>query len=348
MEDFVNPQCRRDHVMCDAADMDHDARQPIVEASSAARAHEVGVDPESAMARISPWVRRTPVVESGSGSFGLPQSVVMKLECLQHSGSFKARGSFNSALGLEVPDAGLIAASGGNHGLAVAFVARALGLPAEIFVPEASSAVKVEGIRRLGATVNVVGALYDDARLACNERAAVSGALDIHPYDAPRTVAGQATVGVELLDQVPDLDTVVVAVGGGGLVAGIAAALPDQVRIIGVEPTGSSCLISACESGGPVDVEIKSVAADSLGAKRLSSIPWAIIAGRVEPVVVPDDAIVEARQSLWDDAGIVVEHGGATAMAALISGRYRPQPDEKVVVVLCGSNTDPMDLVTRT
>ncbi len=348
MEDFVNPQCRRDHVMCDAARMDHDPPTPFVDASSTVRAHELGVEPDSAMARIAPWVRRTPIVESGPGSLGLQQSVVMKLECLQHSGSFKARGSFNSALALEVPDAGLIAASGGNHGLAVAFVARALGVPAEIFVPEASSAVKVDGIRRLGATVNVVGALYDDARLACVERAAASGALDIHPYDAPLTVSGQATVGVEILHQVPDLDTVIVAVGGGGLVAGITAALPDRVRIIGVEPTGSSCLMSACNSGGPVDVEIRSVAADSLGAKRLGSIPWSIIAGRVEPVVVPDEAIVRARQLLWDDVGIVVEHGGATAMAALTSGRYQPRPDEKVVVVVCGSNTDPSDLVRRT
>jgi len=295
-----------------------------------------------------PWVRRTPVIESGPGSFGLPDSVVMKLECLQHAGSFKARGSFNSALALDVPSAGLIAASGGNHGLAVAFVARSLGMPAEIFVPEASSAVKVEGIRGLGATVNVVGALYDDARLACNERAAVTGALDIHPYDAPLTVSGQATLGLEILEQVPDLDTVLVAVGGGGLVAGIAAALPDNVRIIGVEPEGSSCLMAACGSSGPVDVDIRSIAADSLGAKRLGAVPWSIIAGRVEPVVVTDEAIVETRQLLWDDFGIVVEHGGATALSALTSGRYVQSEGEKVVVVLCGSNTDPLDLVRRT
>jgi len=174
------------------------------------------------------------------------------------------------------------------------------------------------------------------------------GRLNIHPYNAPLTVSGQATVGLELVEQAPDLDTVIAAVGGGGLIAGIAAALPESVRVIGVEPVGSSCLSAALSEGKPVDVEIRSVAADSLGAKRIGSLPWAIIHGRVESVVVTDDAISTARRMLWDDARVAAEHGGATAMAALTSGAYVPAEGEKVAVVVCGSNTDPMDLVTRT
>lgn len=307
----------------------------------------LGVDPVEADDRVRPWVRRTPVMKLAKGSFGLEHDIVAKLECLQHAGSFKARGSFNSALAAKIPQAGLIAASGGNHGQAVAYVARALGLAVEIFLPSASSPVKVQRIRQLGAKVTVVGDLYDDARLACNERSAETGALNIHPYDAPLTVAGQGTVGLELMAQVDRFDTVLVAVGGGGLIAGMAAALPDSTRIIGVEPDGSHCLHSAIEVGGPVDVEIESVAADSLGAKRIGSLPWAIVGSRVESVVVPDREIIEARQMIWDDARLAVEAGGATALAALASGAYRPSSDERVVVVLCGSNTDPHDLIDR-
>jgi len=325
--------------------MDHNDTASEGREAERETASSLGVDPESAMQRIRPWVRRTPIMDSGRGAFGLQGSVTMKLECLQHAGSFKTRGGFNSALASEIPEAGLIAASGGNHGLAVAFVSRALGVAAEIFVPEASSAVKVRRIRELGATVNVVGALYDDARLACNERAAVSGALDIHPYDAPLTVSGQATVGLELAEQMPGLDTVIVAVGGGGLIGGITAALPRTVRVVGVEPEGSSCLSAALSAGEPVDVEIRSIAADSLGAKRLGSIPWSIIHERVDSIVVSDDAIIAARRMLWDDARVAVEHGGATAMAALTSDQYVPAAGEKVAVVVCGSNTDPTDLI---
>ncbi len=311
------------------------------------RAQVLGVDPTEADDRIRPWVRRTPVMELAKGSFGLDHGIVAKLECLQHAGSFKVRGSFNSALAAEIPQAGLIAASGGNHGQAVAYVARALGVAVEIFLPLASSPVKVQRIRQLGAKVTVAGELYDDARLACNERSADTGALNIHPYDAPLTVAGQGTVALELMDQVERFDTVLVAVGGGGLIAGMAAALPDSTRIIGVEPEGSRCLHSAIETGGPVDVEIESVAADSLGAKRIGTLPWAMVESRVESVVVPDREIVEARKRIWDDTRLVVEAGGATALAALTSGAYRPSPDERVAVVLCGSNTDPHDLIDR-
>jgi len=312
------------------------------------RSAELGIDVEEARDRIAPWVRRTPVMGSGPGAFGLDESVLMKLECLQHSGSFKARGGFNSALGSEVPAAGLIVASGGNHGQAVAYVGRAIGVGVEVFVPRAASAVKVERIRDLGAVVHVVGEFYDDARVACLERAAETGALDIHPYDAPLTVAGQATLGLELLDQVPDVDTVLVAVGGGGLVAGLAAALPDAVNIVGVEPEGSACLRAAVEYGAPVDVEINSIAADSLGAKRLGDLPWGVVNGRVDSVLVPDAAIAAARSHLWTDARLAVELGGATALAALTCGAYQPAGGERIVVVICGSNTDPADLVRRT
>jgi len=328
--------------------VDHMPSDPEPGYTTRAAAMSLGVDPEAARSRVARWVRRTPVVDSGHGAFGLRDSVAMKLECLQYAGSFKARGGFNSALGADIPAAGLIAASGGNHGLAVAYVANALGVPAEIFVPQASSPVKVRRIRDLGAEVHVVGALYDDARIACNERAAESGALDIHPYDAPLTVSGQATAGLELMEQVSDLDTVIVAIGGGGLVAGLAAALPDIVRIVGVEPEGSACYRAATEAARPIDVEIHSVAADSLGARRLGSISWDIVSNRVESVLVTDAAIVDTRIRIWEDARLVVEPGGATAMAALTSGAYEPARGERVAVVVCGSNTDPADLVART
>lgn len=312
------------------------------------RALAFGVEPEMARDRIVRWVRRTPVLWTGPGSFGLAGAVALKLECLQHAGSFKTRGGFNSVLGSTVPASGIIAASGGNHGQAVAYVGRAMGLPVEIYVPRAASPVKVQRIRDLGADVHVVGAFYDDARVACSERAALTGALDIHPYDAPLTVAGQSTVGLELIEQVPDVDTVVVAVGGGGLVAGLAAALPDDVRVVGVEPEGSACFRAAVEHGKPVDVEIDSLAAESLGARRLGDISWGIITDRVKSVLVSDEAILDARIRIWADARLAVEPGGATAMAALTSGAYQPDASERVVIVMCGSNTDPSDLMGPT
>jgi len=291
---------------------------------------------DAAYGRIRDRVRRTPVMEF--------DGITLKLELFQHSGSFKARGSFNSALAQGVPDAGLIAASGGNHGIAVAHVARELDAPAEIYVPSTSSAVKVARIRALGAEVHVAGALYADAQAACDERIAESGALAIHPYDAPLTVAGQGTLGIELEQQIEDLDTVVVATGGGGLAAGIAAALP-HVNVVCVEPTNSSCLRAAFDAGEPVDVEIDSIAADSLGGPRIGAIPWAVLRDRATSIVVDDDAIVGARQYLWDRAQLVTEHGGATAFAAVLSGAWRPEPHERVAVIVCGANTDPADLI---
>lgn len=295
--------------------------------------------------RIRDRVRRTPILTIGAGELGLTASATLKLELLQHSGSFKVRGAFNSALASGSAEPGLLAASGGNHGLAVAYVARELGVPAEIFVPGVSSPLKRDRISALGATVHVIGELYDDAQSACDERAASSDALYIHPFNQPHTVAGQATVGVEIIEQAPDVQTVLVALGGGGLASGIAAALPRSVRVVTVEPDGSRCFRAAVEAGRPVEVPVSGVAADSLGAREVGSLAWSILAGRAESLTVTDDAIMAARRQLWADARIVAEPGGATALAALTSGAYSPAGGERVVVVVCGGNTDPSDLI---
>ena len=291
---------------------------------------------EAAHDRIHDHIRRTPVM----GYNG----VTLKLELFQHAGSFKTRGSFNNALARAVPEAGLIAASGGNHGVAVAHVAHELGLRAEIYVPAVSSPVKIARIRALGADIHIAGELYADAQAACDARIEESGAFGIHPYDAPLTVAGQGTLGLELEQQVERIDTVVVAVGGGGLASGIAVALPE-VGIVCVEPSGSQCLHAAINTGEPVEVAVDSVAADSLGAKQTGDVPWSVLQGRVTSVLVDDEAIVAARRELWDRAQIVSEHGGATAYAAIACGAYEPADGERVVVVVCGANTDPSDLV---
>lgn len=302
-------------------------------------------DVNQAIERVRGRIRRTPVLHTDVGDLGLDASVALKLECLQHAGSFKARGALNSALGSGVPAAGLIAASGGNHGVAVARTGRVLGVPAEIFVPEVSAPAKVERVRAQGATVHIAGALYSDAQEACDLRAAESGALNIHPYNAPLTVAGQATLGVELIEQVPDVDTVLVAVGGGGLAAGLGVGLPSSVRIVAVETEGCPALHAAVAAGRPVTVEPTGVAADALGAKQVGALPWQILEGRAESIVVPDAAVLAARQALWAEMQIVAEPAAATPLAALRTGEYRPEPGERVVVVVCGANTDPSDLM---
>ncbi len=293
---------------------------------------------DAAYGRIRSRIRRTPVMDY--------DGIVLKLELFQHSGSFKVRGSFNSALAQGVPDAGLIALSGGNHGIAVAHVARDLGVRAEVFVPSYAALTKVDRIRALGAVVDTTNALFVDAADACTRRAEETGALAIHPFDGPLTIAGQGTIGIEIEQQVGDVDTIVVAVGGGGLAAGIAAALPD-VRIVGVEPGGAATFHAAVAAGGPVDIRIDSIAADSLGAPCLGAIPWAQLADRIELVTVTDADIVAARRHLWDDLQLVTEHGGATAYAALHAGAWTPDPRERTVVVICGANTDPADLTTN-
>jgi threonine dehydratase len=296
---------------------------------------------EEAAHRIAPYVRRTPVLTLEPGAFGLRVELLLKLEFLQHAGSFKPRGALNRILSADVPTSGVIAASGGNHGLAVAHAARQLGHPAEIFVPRLVSPVKLERLRGYGAAVHVEGATYADALRASRERAAATGALEVHAYDDPEVVAGQGTLGRELEDQAPGLDTVLVAVGGGGLVAGIAAWLGGQVRIVGVEPRRAPSLHAALAAGRPTDVEVGGVAADSLGASRVGGIAFGLARRYVETVVlVEDEDIRAAQRALWSDLRIVAEPGGATALAGLLGGGH-PLPDgERVGVIVCGGNAD--------
>lgn len=293
---------------------------------------------EEAATRIAGRVRRTPVMEISLE--GVP--VVAKLELLQHTGSFKPRGAFNRVLASAgaIPDAGLITASGGNHGAAVAHVAKQLGISAEVFVAEVTPAVKRDRIASLGAKVVVGGHEYPDALESSRERAAVTGAFEVHAYDHPLTVAGQGTMATEIEEQVPDVDSVVISVGGGGLAAGAASWFGSGARIVCVEPVGSRALHAALAAGHPVDVEIDSLASDSLGARRVGEVPFAVL-GDVQSVLVEDDAIAAAQRWLWHHLRLVVEPGGAAATAAILSGVYRPHPGERVVVVVCGANTDP-------
>jgi len=305
------------------------SRQDVVEASR----------------RIEGRVRRTPTLELGRGVVGTHGRVALKLEHLQYTGSFKPRGAFNKLLSSNVPSAGVIAASGGNFGLAVAYAARSLGCSAEIFVPSTSPAAKIDRVVREGASVTIVEGLYDDAARVCSERASTTGALLLHPFDQREVVAGQGTIGIELAEQVADADTVLVAVGGGGLIAGIAAWYAGDVRVIGVEPSRSRCMHAALAEGHPVDVDVSSVAADSLGARRVGDIAFSVASRFVHDVVlVEDDAIMQAQRRLWADARIVAEPGAAAALGALLTGAYRPRPGEHVAVVVCGANCDPSDV----
>jgi threonine dehydratase len=299
-------------------------------------------DVVAARERIAGRVRVTPVLEPGPGAFGLDGSVVLKLELLQHTGSFKPRGAFNRMLAAEVPGTGVIAASGGNFGLGVAYAAHELGHAAEVFVPETSPPIKAERIRALGAVVHVIPGYYADALEACAHRATHTGALFLHAYDQPEVVAGQGTIGAELSEQVPDADTVLVAVGGGGLIGGIAAWFASDVRVIGVEPETCPTLTQALAAGAPVDAPVGGIAADSLGSGRAGAIALEVARRHVERVVlVPDEAILQAQRRLWDDVRLIAEPGGAAALAALISGAYRPDRGERVVVLVCGANADP-------
>ncbi|MDT4991285.1 MAG: threonine dehydratase [Actinoplanes sp.] len=295
----------------------------------------------AARQRIAGRVRRTPILTTGPVSY--------KLELLQHAGSFKTRGMLNQILaGAErgLPAAGVIAASGGNAGLAAAYAARELGAAAEVYVPETAPAVKVAKLTKLGANVVQTGTEYAQAYEAAWVQQRATGALFCHAYDDAAMVAGNGTLGLELLDQLPDgFDTVLVAVGGGGLVAGVAAAMPPGVRVVAVEPVTCAALHAALEAGAPVDVPVSGVAADSLGARRIGDIAYeTAVLKDFGSVLVDDQAIVDARRQLWEDFRIVVEHGTAAAQAALTSGAYRPAVGERVVVLLCGGNTNPADL----
>ncbi|MDT9595206.1 serine/threonine dehydratase [Nocardioides zeae] len=300
----------------------------------------------AAAVAIAPYVRRTPVLDAVVG--GHPAT--LKLELLQHAGSFKPRGAFASVLAASTRPERLVAASGGNHGLAVAHVGATLGIPAEIFVPATAPAVKVAGLRARGARVHQVGATYAEAYAASADAAAAPGALALHAYDAPLTVTGQGTLGRELEEQVVALgaeapDTVVVAVGGGGLAGGVAAWFAGTpTRVVAVEPTGCPTLHAALAAGEPVAVAPGGVAADSLGASRIGAIGFAALR-HATSVLVEDADVLDARRWLWDELRLVAEPGGAAAVAALRSGAYVPAPGERVAVVVCGANTDPSDLV---
>jgi len=298
-----------------------------------------------AFARIRDHVRETPVVAVDGADFGLaPMRLVLKLEQLQYSGSFKARGAFANLLLRRIPPAGVTAASGGNHGVAVAFAARALGIKAKIFLPTVSSPAKIARIRRYGADLAIEGELYADALAASEAWVKTSGSLPVHAFDQVETMLGTGTLGAELERQAPDLDSVLIAVGGGGLIGGVAAWYGRRVRVIGVEPQASPTLFRAFEAGRPVDAETGGIAADSLAPRRVGELNFAIARANVERVVlVSDDAIVAAQQALWEGARIVAEPGAAAPFAALVSGAYVPAPDERVGVVVCGANTTAVD-----
>src|SRR3954454_5294721 len=297
---------------------------------------------EEAAARVGGRVRRTPTVEIEPGAFDNDAPITLKLEFLQHTGSFKPRGGFNRILASVVPEAGVIAASGGNHGAAVAYTARALGHRAEIYVPETTPALKLKRLAQYGAKVVAVGASYAEAFTASQERAQQTGALAVHAYDQAEVVAGQGTVGRELEQQVSDLDTVFVAVGGGGLIGGIAAWYAGRARVFGVEPQSCPTLARALEAGGPVDVAVSGLAADSLGARRIGEIAFSVAQRYVEGVIlVSDEEILAAQRLLWDRVRVLTEPGGAAALAGLLSGRYGARAGERVGVVVCGGNVDP-------
>lgn len=296
---------------------------------------------EAAWSLIQPHVRRTPVLELVPGAFGIAAPLALKLESLQVSGTFKGRGAFHKLLASKVSAAGIVAASGGNHGAAAAFAARALGHRAEIFVPTISAPAKVARLRAYGAIVHQVGAVYAEARAASEKRAAETGALIVPAYEDEVVFAGAGSVALELAEQAK-FDTLLIAVGGGGLIAGCAAAIGDQIKIVAVETEGTPTLHAALKAGKPVDVAISGIAADALGASRIGTPNFEIAQKLVrESVLVSDDAVRATQRALWDDLRIVAEPAGATGLAALMSGTYRPAAGERVATLICGANTDP-------
>jgi len=302
-------------------------------------------DIEAADQRIEGWIRRTPIIELEHGAFGLPGRLSLKLEQLQRSGTFKGRGAFNLLLSRSVPEAGVVAASGGNFGAAIAYAARALGHHATIFVPEVTSAAKQAKLRSLGAELIVTGAFYTDALTASKQRVAETGALFAHAYDQVEVVAGAGTCGRELAAQMPDVDTVLVATGGGGLIGGIATWFGGDVRVISVESEQTSTLASALAAGEPVDVELGGIAADALGATRIGEIGFAAAQRWVDrALLVSEEAIITAQSALWDQLRIASEPASAAPLAALIAGAYVPGANERVCVLVCGANLDPATL----
>ncbi len=293
-------------------------------------------------ARIRPHVRRTPVLSADAGEFGLPAGeLLFKLELLQHSGSFKARGAFANLMLRDVPAAGVVAASGGNHGAAVAYAAQRLGVKATIFVPQITSPAKLARIRSYGAELVIVGERYADALAASEAEVVASGAMAVHAFEQVETLLGQGTIGLELEADAPDIDTLLVAVGGGGLIGGIAAWFGGRVRVVAVESDGAPTLHHAFAAGEPVDAPAGGIAADSLAPRRIGTMAFAIAREHVAPevVLVTDDEIRTAQAALWSGLRVVAEPGGAAAFAALLSRRYVPSPRERVAVLVCGANT---------
>jgi threonine dehydratase len=291
--------------------------------------------------RISPFIRVTPVIDVEGADFGLDDvTLTFKLENLQRAGVFKTRGAFANLLLRDVPPVGVVAASGGNHGAAVAYAAQQRGVPARIFVPTVSSPAKIARIRDYGAELVVTGDRYADALAASIAWVAESGAMPVHAFDQPETLLGQGSVGLELSEQAPSLATLLVAVGGGGLIGGIAAWFAGDVRVIGVEPEGAPTLTRALEAGRPVDAEAGSIAADSLAPRQVGQLMFPIAQAYVERVVlVTDEAIQRAQAALWSTLRIVAEPGAAAPMAALLCGAYKPRPGERVGVLVSGANT---------
>ena len=297
-------------------------------------------DVEAAWDRIRSHVRRTPVLQPAAGSLGIATPLAIKLEQMQLSGSFKGRGAFHKLLSAKVPEAGVIAASGGNHGAAVAYAARALGHKAEIFVPTIASPAKVARLKSYGATVHQVGDVYVEAREASDRRAAETGALKVHAYEDPQVFAGAGTVALEFAEQAK-LDTLLVAVGGGGLIAGCAAAIGDRIKIVAVETEGTPTLHAARCAGKPVEVAISGIAADALGASLIGTPNFEIAQLLVrDALLVSDDAVRTTQRALWDELRLIAEPAGATALAALLAGAYKPAPGERVGVLICGANTE--------
>jgi threonine dehydratase len=296
---------------------------------------------------IRPHIRRTPVIEVEGGDFGLDRGdIALKLELLQHGGSFKARGAFANLLTREVPKAGVVAASGGNHGVAVAFAAMKLGVPAKIFVPSVASKEKTDCIRACGAELVIAGDRYAEALAASEEWVKKSGAMVVHAYDQVETLLGQGTVGLELEEQAPELDTLLVAVGGGGLIGGVAAWYDGRIKIVGVEPEAAPTLANAMRAGRPVDSEAGGIAADSLAPKRVGELMFPIAQRYVSRVVlVSDEAIQEAQVELWKTVRVAAEPGGAAALAALLSRSYEAAEGERVGVLVCGGNTTAVDFM---
>lgn len=300
-------------------------------------------DVEAARSLLGTQVRRTPVMRIEAGQLGgAHPGFWLKLESLQITGAFKARGALHNLLTADIPTAGVVAASGGNHGQAVAWAARLLGVPAAVFVPVTCPPVKLARLAVYGAAVTIVGDVYDESLIVAQQYAADTGALQVHPFDQPTTIAGAGTVAAEFLEQIPELDTMLMSVGGGGLLAGALSALDGtRTRAVGVEPSTSRCLGAALEAGHPVQVEVSGAAIDSLGPRQVGRIALdAVIARGAKQVEVTNEAIRSAQRTAWEELRVGVEGGGAAALAALLSGAYRPEPGEHVGVVCSGGNLD--------